>query len=216
LPIGGRSPVNEGTFDGLCGRKYHYHASDIFCYVSYETHFQEHLVRVAHVPAHNAAYYVGWVRQAYECAHRPPDEPLPPELEQQALAKLQQQCEDWQVRQARHALRLYRYFLSSQQAEQDPLPASGNPAAWRDVAETVRRVMRLQHKSLHTEKSYLGWLDRFEVFTRAKPPLEVTNDDMTRFLSSLAVQGRVSVATQKQALNALVFVFRHGLERASP
>ena len=41
----------------------------------------------------------------------------PPELEQMALAKLQQRCQDWQVRQARHALRLYRHFLASQQAE---------------------------------------------------------------------------------------------------
>lgn len=70
--------------------------------------FQEHLVRVAHVPERNAPYYVGWIRQAYEHAQRSPDELLPPELEQEALTKLQQQCEDWQVRQARHALRLYR------------------------------------------------------------------------------------------------------------
>ena len=51
------------------------------------------------------------------------------------------------------------------------------------------------------------------MFTNTKPPPEVNNEDLTRFLSSLAVEGRVSVATQKQALNALVFIFRHGLER---
>jgi len=51
------------------------------------------------------------------------------------------------------------------------------------------------------------------VFTKTKPPPEVNNEDLTRFLSSLAIEGRVSVATQKQALNALVFIFRHGLER---
>lgn len=73
--------------------------------------------------------------------------------------------------------------------------------------------MRLQHKSLQTEKSYLGWLQRFEVFIKAKALSEVNDGDVTHFLSSLAVEGNVSVATQKQALNALVFVFRHGLER---
>jgi integrase len=38
-------------------------------------------------------------------------------------------------------------------------------------------------------------------------------EDLKAFLSELAVQGRVAVATQKQALNALVFLFREGLGR---
>lgn len=135
---------------------------------------QEHLVKIAHIPAWNAPYCIGWVRQVYEHADRPLGRPMSPEVEQQALARLMQHCEDWQMRQAHHALRLYRYLLSSQQAEQEPRSVEGNPAAWHDLTEKVRRVMRLQHKSLQTEKSYLGWLRRFEAFTKAKPFPEVS------------------------------------------
>ncbi len=177
------------------------------------TGFQEYLASVAHVPERNVPYYMRWVLRAYELVQWPVGKPLSSEAEQQALSKLQQQCEDWQVRQARHALRLYRYFLSSQHAEHGPASVEADHAAWQELAEKVRRVMRLQHKSLHTEKSYLGWLRRFEGFTKAKALSEVNNDDVTRFLSSLAVEGKVSVATQKLALNALVFVIRRGLER---
>lgn len=40
-----------------------------------------------------------------------------------------------------------------------------------------------------------------------------TEEDIKGFLSDLAVRGRVLVATQKQALNALVFLFRESLGR---
>ena len=153
------------------------------------------------------------MRHVYEYAERPLGKPLPLELEQQALAKLQHRGEDWQVKQARHALRLYRYFLNSQTTPDKSHPRRGCHEAWNEVMEKVRRVMRLQHKSLHTEKTYLLWLRRFASFAEGKSPGQVGEDDVTSFLSSLAVEGNVSVATQKQALNALVFVFRCGLER---
>ncbi|PIZ32337.1 MAG: integron integrase [Armatimonadetes bacterium CG_4_10_14_0_8_um_filter_66_14] len=73
--------------------------------------------------------------------------------------------------------------------------------------------MRLPHKSLATERSYLMWLRRFGAFANGRSPPAASGEDVTRFLSSLAVEGRVSAATQSQALNALVFVFRHGVGR---
>ncbi len=70
--------------------------------------FLERLAKVAHVPERNPPYYVGWVRQTYEHAQRSTDEPLEQEPEQRTLSRLQQECMDWQVREARHALRLCR------------------------------------------------------------------------------------------------------------
>jgi site-specific recombinase XerD len=54
---------------------------------------------------------------------------------------------------------------------------------------------------------------RFGAFAGSKPPDDVGAQDVTQFLSRLAIERRVSCATQSQALNALVFVFRHGLGR---
>ena len=40
--------------------------------------------------------------------------------------------------------------------------------------------------------------------------------EVTRFLSSLAVEGRVAASTQNQALSALLFLYRHVLHQDLP
>jgi hypothetical protein len=53
---------------------------------------------------------------------------------------------------------------------------------WASLESEMRRVLRLRHTSLRTERSYLGWLQRFRVFVGARtiePALVV------QFLSSL-------------------------------
>jgi site-specific recombinase XerD len=79
------------------------------------------------------------------------------------------------------------------------------------VIEQIRRVMRPQHKSLNTEKAYLTWLRRCVEFLGWKAPEAVVDTDVTAFLTWLAVNQQVAAATQSQALNALVYCFRHGV-----
>src|ERR671931_2592249 len=43
-------------------------------------------------------------------------------------------------------------------------------------------------------------------------PAEMGGREITRFLTSLAVEGRVAASTQNQALSALLFLYRHVLE----
>jgi len=50
-------------------------------------------------------------------------------------------------------------------------------------------------------------------FVRPREVETATGEDLKGFLSELAVKGRVSRSTQKQALNALVFLFREALGR---
>ncbi len=88
-----------------------------------------------------------------------------------------------------------------------------NSLDWSLLEERLRRVMRLQHKSLATEKSYLGWLKRFSGFVQGRAPMLAGSEDVISFLSFLATERQVSAATQNQALNALVFAFRHGMDR---
>lgn len=73
--------------------------------------------------------------------------------------------------------------------------------------------LRLNHYSWRTEQSYRDWTWRLHQFIGGKGVEEATGEHIKNFLSNLAVKGRVSVATQKQALNALVFLFREGLSR---
>ena len=53
----------------------------------------------------------------------------------------------------------------------------------------------------------------WRAFSAPKPIERLTHDDVRQWLSQLAVEGRVSVATRKQALNAAVFLFREVFKR---
>lgn len=73
--------------------------------------------------------------------------------------------------------------------------------------------MRLKHMSYRSEKSYLAWIRRFRHFMQATPCGSVTETDLKSFLSFLAVEHKVSSATQKVAFNALLFLFRNVFRR---
>lgn len=88
--------------------------------------------------------------------------------------------------------------------------ATGDVAA---VSERLRRVLRVAHYALRTEKSYIQWWERFEKFVGNRHEAELGADEVRAFLENLAVERKVSAATQKQALNALVFVFGQVLGR---
>ncbi|MGH7568718.1 MAG: integron integrase [Gemmatimonadales bacterium] len=71
----------------------------------------------------------------------------------------------------------------------------------------LRRAIRLRHYSRRTEEVYVGWVRRFVRFCGVRHPRELGPREVTRFLSSLAVDRRVSASTQNQALSALVFLY---------
>jgi integron integrase len=81
------------------------------------------------------------------------------------------------------------------------------------LLDQVREAIRMRHYSIRTEEAYVGWIRRFILFHGKRHPLELGEDEITQFLSALAVQGEVSASTQNQALCALVFLYRHVLSQ---
>jgi integron integrase len=73
--------------------------------------------------------------------------------------------------------------------------------------------LRLGQYAWRTEQTYREWAWRFAGFVGEGSLESVTGEEIKSFLTRLAVKGRVSVATQRQALNALVFLFREALGR---
>lgn len=78
-----------------------------------------------------------------------------------------------------------------------------------------RNVMRLHHDSIHTERSYIGWIKRYIHFhqMRSREDLAEGERQIEAYLTHLAVNGKVAPSTQNQAVNALVFLYRKVLER---
>jgi len=77
-------------------------------------------------------------------------------------------------------------------------------------------VLRLHHDSIHTERSYVEWIRRFARFhgMRSRADLVPAEPKIEAFLTDLAVQGNVAAATQNQAMNALVFLYKRVLHHA--
>jgi len=65
---------------------------------------------------------------------------------------------------------------------------------------------------VRTEEAYIAWVRRFVRFSGLRHPRELGPSDVTRFLTSLAMDGRVSASTQNQALAAILFLYRDVLE----
>ena len=54
----------------------------------------------------------------------------------------------------------------------------------------------------------MGWIRRFIFFSGKRHPRDLGEPEVTRFLSQLAVEGRVSASTQNQALAVILFLYR--------
>jgi integron integrase len=80
------------------------------------------------------------------------------------------------------------------------------------LLEQVRSTLRVNHYSLRTEEAYLQWIRRFILFHGKRHPAEMGAAEIGGFLSHLAVEGDVSASTQNQALNAIVFLYKHVLK----
>ncbi len=84
------------------------------------------------------------------------------------------------------------------------------------LLDRVRAAARLRHYSRRTEAAYVAWIRRFIFFHGKRHPAELGAAEVTQFLSSLAVDGRVAASPQNQALGALLFLYRDVLELDLP
>ena len=79
------------------------------------------------------------------------------------------------------------------------------------------RELRTRNYQWRTEQTYRMWAERFARWLAGRRPgggvMNAQEEDIREYLSDLATRRRVSAATQRQALNALVFLLREALGR---
>ena len=81
------------------------------------------------------------------------------------------------------------------------------------LMDQVKQVMRYHHYAYRTEKTYSNWILRYIKFFGAKNhPKNMGKREIEEFLSHLATKENVSASTQRQALNAIVFLYRDVLD----
>jgi integron integrase len=109
-------------------------------------------------------------------------------------------------------VRLFLYFSGRKE-----FPPEGDrspvllPRTRDELVNTLVRLMRLKHLAYQTEKVYVSWAVRFWSFAAKKNPASITEGELKSYLSFLAVERKVSAATQRQAFNALLFLYRNVL-----
>ncbi|MDT8449915.1 MAG: phage integrase N-terminal SAM-like domain-containing protein [Wenzhouxiangellaceae bacterium] len=80
------------------------------------------------------------------------------------------------------------------------------------LLDRMRRIIRVKHYSLRTERAYVHWAKRFILFHGQRHPESMGANEVTAFLSFLAVERHCASSTQNQALDAVLFLYRHVLE----
>ena len=81
------------------------------------------------------------------------------------------------------------------------------------LMDQAREVLRYYHYSYRTEQSYSSWILQYVKFYGGKThPKDMGKNEVERFLSYLTEKKNVAVATQKQALNALIFLYKKVLD----
>jgi hypothetical protein len=81
------------------------------------------------------------------------------------------------------------------------------------LLQSLQSNLRMQHLSRRTEEAYVYWTKRFIRFHGPRHPAEPGDAEVRRFLSYLAVDRKLSAATQQQALSALLFLYRNVVGR---
>jgi integron integrase len=84
------------------------------------------------------------------------------------------------------------------------------------LLDQVRELIRYCHYSLRTEQNYVYWIRFFIRFSGLRHPQTMGVQAVEAFLTHLASERKVSPATHRQALSALLFLYRQVLDVQLP
>jgi integron integrase len=84
------------------------------------------------------------------------------------------------------------------------------------LLDQVRAAIRTKGYSIRTEQAYVDWIRRYILFHQKRHPLDMGKSEIEAFLTHLAVNRDVAPSTQNQAFSALLFLYRHVLDRDMP
>ena len=181
------------------------------------------LMAAQHIPIQHHRDYHKWLRYyldyslKYQLSSR-----LPSTLDRY-LEKLRDKSQDnRQIEQAKLAIHLYYQLIKVCLSKGDN-DGNSSPSQvieippyhkkWRALFVSLSDAIKVLHYSPNTYKTYAHWITKFQAFTIDVEPDYITIEHVKSFLTHLAVDCDVAAATQNQAFNALLFLFRHILKK---
>lgn len=97
--------------------------------------------------------------------------------------------------------------------QQQFVSTTSNTTRKPKLLDQLRDALRSRHMSQRTEQSYCLWVKRYILFHHKRHPAEMAEPEINEFLTHLAVKQKVSASTQNQALCALLFLYRHVINK---
>ncbi|MFQ5729778.1 MAG: integron integrase [Waddliaceae bacterium] len=77
--------------------------------------------------------------------------------------------------------------------------------------DQIKETLRYHHYSIRTEEAYTSWILKFIKFNGTRHPKEMGKTEIEQFLTHLAVKKNVAASTQRQAMHAILFLYREVL-----
>ena len=81
------------------------------------------------------------------------------------------------------------------------------------LLDRVRLELRTKHYSKKTEDAYTNWIKRFILFHNKRHPKDMGAEEIKAFINNLATNHHVSSATQNQALQGILFLYKNILNK---
>jgi integron integrase len=94
--------------------------------------------------------------------------------------------------------------------------AAPQPGERGHLQHLVESAIRTRHYSRRTEQAYWHWTRQYVLWSGKRHPLDMGAPEVGKFLSHLATERGVSASTQRQALAALLFLYRAALQVELP
>lgn len=80
------------------------------------------------------------------------------------------------------------------------------------LQQLVVEAIRIRHYSRRTEQAYWHWVKAFVLWSGKRHPIEMGAPEISAFLTWLATERNVAASTQRQALSALLFLYKEVLQ----
>lgn len=90
--------------------------------------------------------------------------------------------------------------------------AAPQPGERGHLRHCLVSAIRTRHYSHRTEQAYWHWTRQFVLWSGRRHPLELGAPEVGAFMTHLAAERGVSASTQRQALAALLFLYREALQ----
>jgi integron integrase len=90
-------------------------------------------------------------------------------------------------------------------------PASATPLRSKRLLDQLRERLRYAHYSIRTEQAYVYWVRFYIRYHKLRHPREMGKADIEAFLTYIAVDRKVSSSTHRQALAAILYLYKQVL-----